>query len=169
MDFDEYYMHIAMTVRKRADCLGRKVGAVLVKENRVISTGYNGTPEGVKNCTDGGCIRCAKKHEYGREHYDICICVHAEQNAVVTAARFGMSIAGCTAYSTLRPCFNCTKEMLQGGIVRVLYLHELGGEHRDPDVHKMYIDLQAQFQKDMHRLEIDDPDAEWANGRKHVI
>lgn len=61
MGIDEYYMGIAMAVRKRADCLGRKVGAVLVKENRVISTGYNGTPDGVENCTNGGCVRCKRK------------------------------------------------------------------------------------------------------------
>lgn len=158
MDFDQYYMNIAIAVRKRADCLGRKVGAVLVRENRVISTGYNGTPEGVTNCSQGGCVRCSKKGEYGRAHYDICICVHAEQNAVVTAARFGVSIAGCTAYSTLRPCFNCTKEMLQGGIVRVLYLDELGGEHSDPDVHKMYVDLQKQFKSGLEKLDMEDPE-----------
>lgn len=61
MDTDEYYMGIAIAVRKRANCLGRKVGAVLVKENRIISTGYNGTPDDVKNCLDGGCVRCTKK------------------------------------------------------------------------------------------------------------
>ena len=166
MEFDEYYMGIAMAVRKRANCLGRKVGSVLVKENRVISTGYNGTPEGVENCIDGGCVRCKKKGEYGRGHYDICICVHAEQNAVITAARFGASVAGCTAYSTLRPCFNCTKEMLQAGIVRVVYLHELGDEHPDPEVHAMYINLQKQFTEGMHWLKMDDPEADWANGKK---
>lgn len=91
--------------------------------------------------------------------------MHAEQNAVITAARFGVSIAGCTAYSTLRPCFNCTKEMLQGGIVRVLYLHELGDEHRDADIHRMYIDLQMQFKNGVHRLDMEDPEKEWANGK----
>jgi dCMP deaminase len=165
MDTDEYYMGIAIAVSKRANCLGRKVGAVLVKENRIISTGYNGTPENVKNCIDGGCVRCTKKREYSPANYDICICVHAEQNSIVTAARFGIAIAGSTAYSTLQPCFNCTKEMLQAGVCRVVYREELGSEHKDPDVHQMYVDLQNKFPDGICKLPMDDSDSDWANGK----
>lgn len=83
MEFDEYYMNIAIAVRKKANCKGRRVGAIIVKENRVISTGYNGTPEDFQNCLDGGCVRCSKRGDYGRQHYDICICVHAEKTRLL--------------------------------------------------------------------------------------
>jgi dCMP deaminase len=99
MTTDEYYMGIAIAVREKANCLGRKVGAVLVKGNRIISAGYNGTPEGVDNCLDGGCVRCARKEQFAPSMgYDVCICVHAEENALITAARFGISVEGATAY-----------------------------------------------------------------------
>jgi len=104
MTRDEYYMNIAMAVRKKANCLGRKVGAVIVRENRIISTGYNGTPEGMVNCTDGGCVRCRDRDTYKASvGYDVCICVHAEQNALITAARFGNAVEDAIVYSTLRP------------------------------------------------------------------
>src|SRR5260370_31233639 len=122
---DEYYMSIAMTVRKKANCLGRKVGAVLVRENRIISTGYNGTPEGMKNCSEGGCVRCFNRETWEKSvGYDVCICVHAEQNALITAARFGIPIAGAMAYSTIRPCFDCTKSLFQAKVRGIYYLHE---------------------------------------------
>ena len=166
MEFDEYYMNIAIAVRKKASCKGRRVGALIVKENRIISTGYNGTPEGFQNCLDGGCVRCSKRGEYGRQHYDICICVHAEQNALITAARFGLPVAGSTVYSTIRPCFNCTKEMLQAYVSLVVYLHELGDPHEDRDVHEMYVNLQSKFPDGLRKIDIDDPDYEWAMNRK---
>jgi hypothetical protein len=79
MSWDEYYMTNAMGVRKRANCTGRRVGAVIVKENRIISTGYNGTPEGITNCLDGGCVRCKNKDQFAPSvGYDVCLCVHAE-------------------------------------------------------------------------------------------
>ncbi len=162
MEIDHYYMNLAIAVRKKANCKGRRVGAVIVRENRLISAGYNGTPEGFTNCLDGGCVRCLKKNEYGRQHYDICICVHAEQNALISAARFGLEIAKATVYSTLRPCFNCTKEMLQAKILRVVYLHELGLPHDDPDVHKMYMALQSKFPEGLMKVEMEDPDLAWA-------
>ena len=122
MTRDEYYMGIAMAVRKKANCLGRKVGAVIVKENRIISTGYNGTPEGMTNCIEGGCERCKNKDIYAKSTgYDVCICVHAEQNAFLTAARFGTRVEGTTLYTTLSPCFGCLKEAVQAGVVRVVF------------------------------------------------
>ncbi|MFW5845928.1 MAG: deoxycytidylate deaminase [Planctomycetota bacterium] len=121
-DWDHYYMHIAEAVRARAECCGRKVGAILVKENRIIATGYNGVPAGMPNCTSGGCLRCNQPDRFPPGHgYDLCICVHAEQNALLMAARFGIAVAGATCYSTLQPCFGCAKEMLQAGVQRVLY------------------------------------------------
>ena len=112
---DEYYMSIARAVRGRANCLGSKVGAVIVVEDRIVSTGYNGTPDSMSNCIDGGCPRCShryKKYPHGTG-YDVCYCVHAEQNAILSAARHGISVHNATIYSTLEPCIGCLKELHQ--------------------------------------------------------
>ncbi len=137
---DRYYMSVAEAVRGSdtdnsphrdgANCWGSKVGAVIVQGSgpageRIISTGYNGTPAGFKNCLDGGCVRCEHRRtdpKAGGIGLDRCVCVHAEQNALLTAARFGVSVAGSTIYSTLSPCFNCLKEAIQAGVVRFVYL-----------------------------------------------
>jgi dCMP deaminase len=128
-------MSIANTVEGGADCLGTHVGALIVRENRVISTGYNGTPSGFKNCNDRGCVRCwdSKLFKEGRidemssrDHLpgaalDRCVCVHAEQNAFLTAARFGIAVDSATLYSTWSPCFTCPKEAVQVGIERIVF------------------------------------------------
>lgn len=159
--WDEYYMRIAMAVRARANCLGNRVGAILVKDERIISTGYNGTPENMPNCLDGGCRRCADREHYesGRG-YDLCICVHAEQNALLAAARFGIPTEGAILYSTLRPCFGCTKELLQAKIAAVCYLHEW--TYPDPVMQQEYERLQSYIPGGIRRVAIEDPDAEWA-------
>lgn len=92
----------------------------------MISTGYNGTPFGMPNCSEGGCLRCANRdtEPYLRGGaYDVCVCVHAEQNALLTAARFGQQTLGAALTSTTQPCFGCLKEMLQAGIREVRFLH----------------------------------------------
>jgi dCMP deaminase len=120
---DQYFMDIATAVSKRADCAGFKVGAVIVLSERVISTGYNGTPQNVPNCSEGECYRCKNREAFGSGNgYDVCICVHAEQNAVLNAARFGIPLEGSSMYTTVQPCFGCTKELLQAGIQDVCYL-----------------------------------------------
>ena len=119
-DWDTYYMQIARTVASRSSCIRRQVGAVIVVDNTIISAGYNGTPMGVRNCSDGGCPRCGSNAAPG-EGYDTCICVHAEQNAIVLAARHGNSTKGGTLYTTLRPCFGCAKEAIQAGIATLVY------------------------------------------------
>lgn len=160
----EYFMGIALAVRARADCLGLKVGAVLVLDHRIIATGYNGTPEGMTNCSAGGCHRCSNRDKYpSGTGYDLCICVHAEQNAVLAAARFGIAVAGATVYTTVRPCFGCTKEMLQARISEVFFLHDW--KHPDQDKQKQYEVLQARFPSGIHRLEIPDQDSTWAMSR----
>jgi dCMP deaminase len=113
-------MDIAWAVSSRSNCLRRPVGALIVVDNRIISTGYNGTPFGVKNCTDGGCPRCSSNapRHYGNE---TCLCVHAEQNVMVLAARHGTATDGATLYVTLRPCFGCLKEAIQAGICKIIY------------------------------------------------
>ncbi|MCB4757567.1 MAG: dCMP deaminase family protein [Elusimicrobia bacterium] len=123
--FDEYYMEIAHSVAKRGNCKGSKVGAIIVFENRIVATGYNGTPEKVKNCSDGGCYRCSNRDKFeSGEGYDICICVHAEQNALLSAARFGISVEGATVYTTRKPCLSCVKEMLQAKIIKVYFVDD---------------------------------------------
>ncbi len=139
VEWDHYYMEIANTVASRANCTGSHVGAVIVSENRIVSTGFNGTPAGFPNCESGGCVRCrdrqldkAGRHsemadrQLGRDHkhLDLCICVHAEANAMLSAARFGIRTDGATLYSTHQPCFTCLKEAVQAGIARVVYLQE---------------------------------------------
>jgi len=164
MNRDQYYMNIAMAVRKKANCLGRKVGAVIVKENRIISTGYNGTPEGITNCTDGGCVRCRERDTYKASvGYDVCICVHAEQNALITAARFGNAVEGSVVYSTLRPCFDCTKAALQAKIQAIYYLHDW--QHPIGELREQYELLQRTLPDSVHQVDIEDPDADWANAK----
>jgi dCMP deaminase len=161
----DYYMGIAVAVRARADCLGNRVGATLVLDDRIISTGYNGTPASMKNCTEGGCLRCANRERYvsGRA-YDICICVHAEQNALLTAARFGIATEGAVLYSTMRPCFGCTKELLQARITCVHYLHDW--VYPDEEMQQTYLHLQSQFADGVHHVDLVDEDESWAVSRK---
>jgi dCMP deaminase len=160
-DMDEYLMGIAMAVRKRANCVGNRVGALIAKDRRIVSTGYNGTPRNMPNCLEGGCLRCANRasHPPGTS-YDLCICVHAEQNALLAAARFGIAVEGGDLYTTMQPCFSCMKEMLQAGIQRVFYLHEW--KHPDAAYRAEYEKLQSRFLQGVRRLEMADPEAEWA-------
>lgn len=158
---DDYFMGIALAVRRRANCLGNRVGAIVVLEGRIISTGYNGTPEGLPNCLDGGCHRCAKRTEYpAGSGYDLCICVHAEQNALLAAARFGIGVQGATLYSTMRPCFGCTKELLQAKIAKVCYIHDWA--HPDSARRTEYERLQAHFPGGVMAVSVVDPAADWA-------
>lgn len=138
--WDHYYMEIALAVRKRANCLGASIGAVLVVENRVVSTGFNGTPSGFPNCLQGGCVRCRDRYygEIGHPEWasdaslaegtvkqlDLCVCVHAEANAMITAARLGHRITGATLYTSHKPCFTCLKEAVQARIGRIVYLKD---------------------------------------------
>jgi len=143
-------MLLALAARTRADCLGRRVGAVVERDDRVLSTGYNGTPIGMPNCSEGGCHRCAHRsseaYPEGRA-YDLCICVHAEQNALLAAARFGQSTLGATLHTTMRPCFGCLKEALQAGIVAVHYMSDwdTGGGGDEAALNSQYASLRSRF------------------------
>jgi dCMP deaminase len=165
LDRDRYFMGIALAVRARANCRGNHVGAILVLDGHVVSTGYNGTPSDMVNCEEGGCDRCANREKYGSgKGYDLCICVHAEQNALLSAARFGIPVGGAVLYTTMRPCFGCTKELLQAKVKAVYYLHDW--KHPDPDVWHEYEKLQQRFPEGIRKLEMEDPDTEWAVGSK---
>ena len=160
-DMDRYFMGIALAVRARADCTGNRVGAIIVKDRRIVSTGYNGTPENMPNCSDGGCHRCANRaDDPSGAGYDLCICVHAEQNAILAAARFGIAVEGSTLYTTMRPCFGCTKEMLQAHVHAVFYLHDW--VHPDATKRAEYERLQARFPGGIRHLEMHDADSAWA-------
>jgi dCMP deaminase len=160
-DPHRYFMGIALAVRERADCTGNRVGAVIVLDRRIVSTGYNGTPENMPNCSEGGCHRCANRDQYpSGTGYDLCICVHAEQNALLAAARFGIAVQGSTLYSTMRPCFGCTKEMLQAGVREVYYLHDW--THLDAEKRAEYERLQARFSGGIRKLDMEDPKGAWA-------
>lgn len=118
--WDIYYMDIARVVAQRGNCIRRQVAAVIVKDNRLISTGYNGTPRGVTNCCDGGCARCAGSTPSGKG-LDECVCSHAEENSITQAAYHGIRLAGSTLYSTLSPCLMCAKMIINAGIETVIY------------------------------------------------
>ncbi len=163
--WDEYYMGIAMAVRKRANCTGNRVGAVLVCGGRVVATGYNGTPDGFPNCDEGGCIRCSQRERFkSGEAYDLCICVHAEQNAYLAAARFGIAVEGATLYTTMRPCFGCAKEALQAKVKEVVYLHDW--QHPDAAVREQYDRLLGHFAGGCRQLIMPDPEETWAVSSK---
>lgn len=121
MDEDIYFMEHANLVSTRSKCMSRIVGAILVKEGRIITMGYNGTPSGIANCNDGGCIRCKSSKLTGTK-LDKCRCVHAEINAIIFAARNGINISNSTMYTTSSPCLECAKAIINGGINRVVYM-----------------------------------------------
>ena len=116
----EYFLKLAKDVSTRSNCCRRKVGAVIVKDNHIIATGYNGTPAGTTNCFDGGCPRCNHTHTTG-EKLDECLCVHAEQNAICQAAKYGNAIDGGHIYITCSPCLTCLKLIINAGITRIVF------------------------------------------------
>ncbi len=120
-DWDSYFMEIATIVAKRSTCNRRNVGALVVKEKRILATGYNGAPAGLTHCIDSGCLRERLGVPSGERH-ELCRGLHAEQNAIIQAAYHGVSIAGAHIYSTHLPCSICMKMLLNAGISGVFYL-----------------------------------------------
>jgi dCMP deaminase len=118
--WDEYFMSIARVVASRSNCVKRKVAAVVTIDRRVVSTGYNGTPRGVRNCNEGGCARC-NSFGPGGAALSECVCSHGEENAITQAAYHGVALRGATLYSTFCPCLLCTKMIINAGIAEVVY------------------------------------------------
>ena len=118
--WDEYFMQIAQVVALRSNCSRRQVAAVIVKDHRIISTGYNGTPRGIRNCHEGGCPRCSSNAPSGTA-LDECLCCHGEENAIVQAAYHGISVKDSTLYTTFSPCLLCAKMIINAGIKEVVY------------------------------------------------
>ena len=121
VSWDEYFMEIAEIVKTRSTCMRRQIGAVIVKDNRIITTGYNGAPSGCRHCTEiGSCYRQEHNIPSGERH-ELCRALHAEQNAIIQAARIGNTTDGATIYVTNQPCVICAKMCINAGIKRIVY------------------------------------------------
>ncbi len=125
--WDEYFIEIARKVATRSTCLRRHVGAVIVRDKRILSTGYNGAPRGLPHCEEVGCLRTQLGIPSGQRQ-EICRGLHAEQNAIIQAALHGVSIEGATIYVTHQPCITCAKMIINAGIVRVVCLNDYPDE-----------------------------------------
>ncbi len=130
--YDEYFMEMAHVVSKRSTCIRRKVGAILVKDKHILSTGYNGAPKGLKHCSDVGCIREELNVPSGERH-ELCRGLHAEQNAVIQAAVFGISIKDSVVYCTDTPCVVCVKMLINASVKEIVFQ----GEYPDELAKKM--------------------------------
>lgn len=119
--WEEYFMEIIRLVARRSSCLRRQVGAALVKDKNILATGYNGTPSGITHCAEVGCLREQMRVPSGERH-ELCRGLHAEQNAIIQAAKHGVNISGATLYCTNFPCIICTKMIINSGLSRIVYL-----------------------------------------------
>ena len=119
---EEYKMALAVEVASRSNCVKSHVGSIILLGDRIRSVGYNGTIEGYRDCFDGGCERCRDMSVGSGEQLDRCVCVHAEENALVSAARFGIEIQDAECFVTHEPCLGCTKLLIQARVARVVYL-----------------------------------------------
>ncbi len=118
--WDEYFMEMAELTAKRATCSRRQVGAVITRDNRAVATGYNGAPRGLAHCEEkGGCLRQKLGVPSGQRH-ELCRALHAEQNAIISAASMGNAIEGGTIYITHQPCVICAKMIVNAGIKRIV-------------------------------------------------
>ncbi len=132
--WDVYFMDIAHVVARRSNCCSRKVAALIIKDKRIISTGYNGTPRGTANCDEGGCARCWARIHGGETagsgtvqagmQLEECTCSHGEENAIVQASYHGVSIKGATLYTTFSPCLMCAKMCINSGITEIIFAAE---------------------------------------------
>ncbi len=118
--WDEYFIEITHLVARRSTCLRRQVGAVLVKGKNILATGYNGAPSGIAHCLDVGCLREKMGIPSGERH-ELCRGLHAEQNAIIQAAKHGTNIDGATLYCTTMPCIICAKMIINAGIRQIVY------------------------------------------------
>jgi len=118
--WDQYFMDIVELVSRRSTCLRRKVGAILVRDKRILATGYNGPPAGIAHCSETGCLRDKLKVPSGERH-ELCRGLHAEQNAIIQAALYGVSTKGSTLYCTTHPCIICAKMIINSGIESFVY------------------------------------------------
>lgn len=118
--WDEYFMDIANLIKTRSTCLRRQIGALVVKDKKILSTGYNGAPKGCRHCAETGCLREKLGIPSGQRH-ELCRAIHAEQNAIIQAAQSGVSLEGSTMYVTNQPCMLCAKMIINAGIIKIVF------------------------------------------------
>lgn len=140
--WDEYFMKIAMIVAERSTCRRHHVGAVIVKNKRILTTGYNGAAAGLKDCIEMGCLRDENNIESGKNH-EICRAIHAEQNAIIQASLHGVNIYGSDIYCTHPPCILCAKMLINAGIKRFLTY----GEYPDKAALDILKEANIEFKK----------------------
>ena len=138
--WDSYFLEIATVVASRSTCLRRKVGAVLVKERRLLTTGYNGAPVGLEHCLQRGCLRQEKGIPSGERH-ELCRGLHAEQNAIIQAALHGVSIKGADLYCTNYPCSLCAKMLINAGVKRIV----LRGHNPDELARQLFAEAEIEI------------------------
>lgn len=126
-DWDQYFMDITKVVASRSTCLRRRVGAIIVKDRRILASGYNGAPAGLRHCLEVGCLREQKEVPSGQRH-ELCRGLHAEQNALIQAAVYGIAIQGAVYYVTHQPCILCAKILINAGIKKIVFQ----GDYPDP-------------------------------------
>ncbi|MDB4349406.1 cytidine/deoxycytidylate deaminase family protein [Omnitrophica bacterium] len=125
--WDEYFLKIAKLVSERSTCLRRSVGAILVKDKKILATGYNGAPAGIIHCDEAGCIRIECDVPSGQRH-ELCRGLHAEQNAILQAALHGNSVRDAILYATVQPCIICAKMLINAGIKEIIIMGEYPDE-----------------------------------------
>ena len=139
--WNEYFMSITRMVAKRSTCLRRHVGAILVKDKRILATGSNGAPSGLRHCEEVGCLRETASVPSGERH-ELCRGLHAEQNAIIQAAYHGFSIRGATLYCTNKPCVICSKMLINAGIRKILYENGYDDHLADQMLKEANIDIE---------------------------
>ena len=122
IEWSSYFIEITKLVAQRSSCLSRQVGAILVKQKRILATGYNGSPSKIENCIEkGGCLR---EDSISGQNLNTCMAVHAEMNAILQCAKIGVSCEDATLYVTTKPCASCMKAIIQSGIMKVVYIED---------------------------------------------
>lgn len=147
-DWDTYFLKITQLIAQRSTCMRRHVGAIIVKDRRILATGYNGAPIGVPHCfqTPGGCLRESQNIPSGQRQ-ELCRGLHAEQNAILQAAAFGVSLKDSELYCTHQPCITCAKMLINAGIKRVVFL----GSYPDD----LSLEMLKEGKITLERIEID--------------
>ena len=133
--WDEYFMNIAREVARRSTCLRRQLGAILVKDKRILATGYNGAPSNLPHCDEVGCLRQQQGIPSGQRH-ELCRGLHAEMNALLQAATYGIEARGATLYCTAQPCSLCAKMLINTGVQRVV----ITGEYPDELASQLFVE-----------------------------
>lgn len=139
-EWDRYFIDIARLVATRSTCRRRRVGAILVRDKRILATGYNGAPAGLAHCLETGCLRETRRIPSG-ERQELCRGLHAEQNAIIQAALHGISIAGSTAYVTCQPCVTCAKMLMNCRVRKII----AAGAYPDPFAREMLAEAEIEI------------------------